>query len=113
MAGNAKQEKITSIRIRPEEPRDYDVVYEINRWAFDSLDEAESVNKVRYHVGPVISLIAEINSQIVGHIMFFPVKIVGDINEWEAIGFGPVAVLPKYQRQGTGSSLIYAGLSYG
>lgn len=53
MAGNAKQEKITSIRIRPEEPRDYDVVYEINRWAFDSLDEAEIVNKERYHVGPV------------------------------------------------------------
>ena len=110
MTGNAKQEKITSIRIRPEEPRDYDVVYEINRLAFDSSNEAEIVNNLRHHVGPVISLVAEIKSQIVGHIMFSPVKIVGYINEWEAIGLGPVAVLPKYQRQGIGSSLIYAGL---
>jgi putative acetyltransferase len=102
--------KIMTLRIRPEEPRDYEIVYEINRQAFDSSDEAEIVKKVRHHSGPIISLVAEIDSQIVGHIMFSPVNIIGDQDEWKAMGLGPVAILPTYQRKGIGTALIYAGL---
>lgn len=102
--------KNMNLRIRPEEPQDYEIVYKINRRAFDSLDEAEIVKKVRHHSGPIISLVAEIDSQIVGHIMFSPVKIIGERCEWQAMGLGPVAVLPELQRKGIGTALIDAGL---
>ncbi len=56
-----------------------------------------------------ISLVAEIDGQIVGHIAFSPVTISDGSTGW--YGLGPVSVLPEYQKQGIGKSLINKGLS--
>jgi putative acetyltransferase len=56
-----------------------------------------------------ISLVAEIGGQVVGHIAFSPVTISDGSQNW--YGLAPVAVLPKFQRQGVGKSLIHEGLS--
>jgi len=42
--------------------------------------------------------------------MFSPVTILGEANTFLAVGLGPVVALPKFQRQGTGSKLIWGGL---
>jgi putative acetyltransferase len=46
----------------------------------------------------------------VGHILFTPVKIQSADSSFEALGLGPMAVLPHYQRKGIGSRLVQAGL---
>ena len=56
-----------------------------------------------------ISLVAEIDGRIVGHIAFSPVIISDGTKDW--YGLGPVSVLPDYQKQGIGKSLINEGLS--
>ena len=56
-----------------------------------------------------ISLVAEIDGRVVGHIAFSPVTISDGSLNW--YGLGPVSVLPAYQRQGIGKSLIQEGLS--
>jgi len=56
-----------------------------------------------------ISLVAEIDGRVVGHIAFSPVTIADGTAGW--YGLGPVSVFPDYQRQGIGTSLITEGLS--
>ena len=56
-----------------------------------------------------ISLVAEAEGQIVGHIAFSPVKITDGTKDW--YGLGPVSVLPEYQKKDIGKSLIKEGLS--
>jgi putative acetyltransferase len=56
-----------------------------------------------------ISLVAEIDGRVVGHIAFSPVIISDGTRDW--YGLGPVSVLPECQKQGIGKSLINEGLS--
>ena len=56
-----------------------------------------------------ISLVAEIDRQIVGHIALSPVTISDGSMGW--YGLGPISVLPEFQRQGIGTSLVSEGLS--
>jgi putative acetyltransferase len=56
-----------------------------------------------------VSLVAEVDGQVIGHIAFSPVTISDGTRNW--YGFGPVSVLPAYQRQGIGKTLIREGLS--
>jgi putative acetyltransferase len=56
-----------------------------------------------------LSLVAEMDGQVVGHIAFSPVNISDDSDNW--YGLGPVSVLPQLQRRGIGKSLIRKGLS--
>lgn len=98
------------VKIRPEEPTDYAEVYQVNVQAFGRENEAELVDNLRPVVQPYISLIAELEGQIVGHIFFSPVRIESQSGAQTAIGLGPVAVLPAYQNQGVGTKLVQAGL---
>ncbi|MBU4603530.1 MAG: N-acetyltransferase, partial [Proteobacteria bacterium] len=56
-----------------------------------------------------ISLVAEIDGRVVGHVAFSPVSISDGATDW--YGLGPVSVLPELHRQGIGSALIREGLS--
>lgn len=56
-----------------------------------------------------ISLVAEIDGEIVGHIAFSPVTIADGTEGW--YGLGPVSVMPEYQKQGIGKALVNEGLS--
>ncbi|HET19545.1 MAG TPA: N-acetyltransferase [Chromatiales bacterium] len=56
-----------------------------------------------------VSLVAEVDGRVVGHIAFSPVTLSDGTSGW--YGLGPVSVLPEYQRQGIGTALIEAGLS--
>jgi putative acetyltransferase len=56
-----------------------------------------------------VSLIAEIDGHVVGHIAFSPVTMSDGTPDW--YGLGPISVLPEHQRLGIGKALIHEGLA--
>lgn len=98
--------------VRKEIPEDQDAVYQVVLAAFESADEADLVNRLR-PLPSVISLIAELEGELVGHIMFSPVRLIGRNEQSIGIniaGLAPVAVSPNHQKKGIGKRLIIAGL---
>ena len=95
--------------IRTEEETDRAAVHDVNAAAFETPAEAQLVDALREEAQPVVSLVAEDNGKIVGHIMFSPVSLSGHPN-LGVMGLAPMAVVPDYQRKGVGSALIGAGL---
>ena len=95
--------------IRNETASDIDAIAEVTIAAFKTLPisnhtEQFIINSLRVADVLTISLVAEIDRQVVGHIAFSPVTISDGSTGW--YGLGPVSVLPEYQKQGMGKSLI-------
>lgn len=97
------------MRVRGERPQDRASVRAVNTAAFETSAEADLVDALREQVHPLISLVAEMDGEIVGHILFSPVALDGH-PERRILGLAPMAVLPARQRQGIGSALVRAGL---
>jgi putative acetyltransferase len=95
--------------IREENPKDCSEVYKVNSTAFETQAEANLVDVLRKEARPIVSLVAEDEGVIVGHILFSPVTLSGS-SELKIMGLGPMAVVPKNQRKGIGSAMIKAGL---
>ena len=95
--------------IRTEKENDRAGVYQINAAAFETRAEAELVEALRACVQPLISLVAEVDSAVVGHILFSPVSVSAD-SRLRMMGLAPMAVVPAHQRQGIGSALVRVGL---
>jgi putative acetyltransferase len=98
------------ISIRPEEPKDYAAVHTINLAAFDGGLEAGLVDALRAACADSLSLVAEDEEGVVGHILFSPVVIESPERRVEGMGLGPMAVIPGRQRTGIGSALVRRGL---
>lgn len=94
------------IEIREEHPDDVAAVREVNRRAFGQDQESNIVDALRTNRAALLSLVATVNDQVVGHIMFSPLTVGENVN---AVALGPMAVAPEYQRQGIGTKLIEAG----
>ena len=95
--------------IRPEQEDDWPAVHGINAAAFGRPAEADLVDAVREHCFPIVSLVAERENEIVGHILFSPVTL-SDHADAMIMGLGPLAVAPACQHQGIGSALVLAGM---
>ncbi|MEA2008625.1 MAG: N-acetyltransferase [Chloroflexota bacterium] len=95
--------------IRTEEEKDYTAVRAVNVAAFETPAEANLVDALREHAHPFISLVAEEDGEIIGHIMFSPVSLTEHPN-LRIMGLGPLAVIPEHQRKSVGAALIRAGL---
>jgi putative acetyltransferase len=95
--------------IRPETASDIVAIRAVNEAAFEGAAEADIVDALRGDADPFISLVAEREGEIVGHICFSPVTI-GDSGHVGYVGLGPMAVRPDVQRRGIGSALVVAGL---
>ncbi len=98
------------IDIRFETPRDIQRVHDINEKAFGQPAEADLVDRLRRSCPDAISLVAEEDGLIVGHIMFTPVFINDRERKIRGMGLAPMAVQPRRQRQGIGSRLAEKGL---
>src|SRR5688572_12508038 len=94
--------------IRPEQPDDASAIYAVHAACFPSDAEARLVDLLRQAGRLSLSLVAEAEGAIVGHVAFSPVTAA-----IAAIGTGlaPVAVLESYRRQGIAARLIEAGLT--
>ena len=99
------------MKIRQENTDDYKTVFVLNELAFDQKDESELIERIRKGNSfiPELSLVAEIDKEIVGYILFSKIKIKNGIN-FESLALAPMAVLPKFQKKGIGGSLIIEGL---
>jgi putative acetyltransferase len=95
--------------IRAEVRRDWAAVHAVNLSAFETSLEANLVDTLRKQAQPLVSLVAEDNGAVVGHIMFSPVSLSGHPG-LRIMGLAPMAVYPERQREGIGSALVLAGL---
>jgi predicted N-acetyltransferase YhbS len=83
--------------IRKEEEKDHKQIYEVNKLAFQQENESKLIEKIRKSENfiPELSIVAEIDNRIVGHILFSKIKM---------------AVIPEFQKRGIGSELIKKGI---
>ncbi len=100
------------VKIREEAAQDIEHIGLVNEQAFAGVVEARLVNELRQNDKIVLSLVALVDGQLVGHILFSPMQIVSPAGKTHhAVGLGPVAVLPTYQQQGVGTALCQKGLA--
>lgn len=102
------------ILVRSEQASDIEAITQVTYAAFlgkfsDHPTEHLIVNGLREAGMLTLSLVAEMDGNIVGHAAFSPVTINETFVEW--YGLGPISVLPELQKQGVGSKLIYEGLA--
>jgi putative acetyltransferase len=100
----------TALRIRAEEEADRAAVHAVNAAAFPTPAEADLVDALRAAGAARVSLVAEEDGAVVGHILFSPVTLPGHPG-LALLGLAPMAVAPERQRQGIGSALVEAGLA--
>jgi putative acetyltransferase len=100
-----------TLSIRPEQPADAGPIRRVLEAAFPTAAEARLVELLRAGDHLVISLVAEVGGEIVGHIAFSPIEM--DELDLAGIGIGlaPLAIHPDSQRQGIGGRLIREGLA--
>ncbi len=98
-----------AILIRPETTADIPAIHEINSLAFERSGEADAVDSLRSQGKATVSLVAEQNDELLGHILFSPVTL-NDHAAPTLIGLAPVAVRPAGQGRGIGSALVHEGL---
>lgn len=99
--------------IRDEVDADIDAIAEVTREAFKDLDVSDNTEQfivaaLRKADALTVSLVAELDGRVVGHVAFSPVTMSDGTRDW--YGLGPVSVLPDYQRKGIGKALIKEGL---
>lgn len=102
------------IIIRKTKEADYRIIEEMAREAFWNLyvpgcDEHYLAHTLRQHSDYIkeMDFVAEIDNRIVGNIMYTKSYVIDERdNKMETLTFGPLCVLPEYQRQGVGTALI-------
>ncbi|MFP4322736.1 MAG: GNAT family N-acetyltransferase [Anaerolineales bacterium] len=105
-AGNSPK-----ILVRPEQNAQLDAIHAVQRAAFGRDTEADLIRNLRQtpQFNPRLSLMALYNGAVVGHGLFYPVKLEAH-DDVLAYGLGPIGVAPDYWGQFIGSALIYEGL---
>jgi putative acetyltransferase len=97
------------LAVRPERTGDIDAIRSVELAAFETSIEADIVDALRGACDPFLSLVAEKDGSIVGHVLFTDMS-VEPTRDGLALGLAPLAVAPEYQRRGIGSALVDAGL---
>jgi putative acetyltransferase len=105
-----------AVVIRPESEADFAAIREVNEQAFArdgrlGTDEADLVEALRRNGNSIVSLVAVLEGEVVGHVMFSPMTIrPATGGEYLTIALAPLAVHPRVQNQGIGGALLNAGL---
>ncbi len=99
-----------SVVIRPETGQDQEAIWSVNQAAFEGDAEANLVDALRDGGFFAVSLVTEVNGEIVGHVLFSRMAIVTSFGTVDALSLAPMAVLPRHQRRGIGTRLVETGL---
>jgi putative acetyltransferase len=105
---------IPDMVIRCETDGDVGTIADVTLSAFKTLEisnhtEQFVIAALRVAKALTVSLVAEVDGRVIGHIAFSPVTISDGTGNW--YGLGPLSVLPEYQRRGVGKALVEEGLS--
>ncbi len=92
--------------VRDEAPGDLDAIDRIVEAAFGQRGEADLVAALRLSGDAVLSLVAEDDTALLGHILFSKLLAPDD-----SLALGPLAVAPEKQGQGVGTKLVENGLA--
>ena len=98
--------------IRPETSSDHPAIRDANALAFGQDAEGKLVDELREGGYTRLSLVAEANALIVGHVLFSDLPISTSEGLVSALSLAPMAVAPDHQRQGIGTALIEVGLRH-
>lgn len=98
------------IAIRQEQPAGVPAIRLVVEEAFGRSAEADLVDLLRSHGKFKLSLVAEMEGQVVGHILFTVETIEGAGSGPSTLGLAPLAVLTQFQGRGVGSALMRDGL---
>ncbi|MEQ8318243.1 MAG: N-acetyltransferase [Phycisphaerales bacterium] len=98
-----------AVTIRAETERDVDAIDRVLRAAFPTAGEAQLVEHLRADGDLRVSLVAELEGEVLGCVAISPVTIDGE--PCNGVGLAPVAVLPSHQSRGIGATLVAAGLA--
>lgn len=97
------------MEIRPEQEHDQTAVYRLNASAFATDAEARLVDELRKQASPIVSLVAIVDAEIAGHILFSPVQHSVHADAL-IMGLAPMAVAETGRDKGIGGALIDAGM---
>ena len=100
-----------NVTIRPELTEDQQSIWFVNQTAFEGDAEANLVDALHDGGFVDVSLVAELEGKVVGHILFSRVVILKKTGHVEAWSLAPMAVLPSHQRLGIGTMLVESGLA--
>ncbi len=105
---------IHNLLIRDETDADYTAISGVTIAAFETMEisnhtEQFIIEALRAADALPVSLVAEVDGRVVGHIAFSPVTMSDGTEDW--YGLGPISVHPELQRKGIGKALIQEGLS--
>jgi putative acetyltransferase len=96
------------VNIRSEEPADNGAIHAVHTASFPTVGEAQLVDALRAARRLCVSLVAVERRDVVGHVAFSPVSVLGAT---DGVGLAPVAVLPAFRRRGIAEQLIREGLA--
>ncbi|MCK5769819.1 N-acetyltransferase [Algiphilus sp.] len=105
---------MTAYRIRPEQAHDADAITAVIETAFRTAPHSDGTEQhiviaLRRAGALSVSLVAEVDGDVVGHVAFSPVTVSDGSAHW--YGLGPVSVLPAHRNAGIGAALVEAGLA--
>jgi len=100
------------IIIRKETPDDFQQVARVIEMAFRQKSESALVEKLRHNsnYNANLSIVAEYNGNVIGHILFFPIAIRTGETRIESLALAPLSISPEFQKMGVGGRLIQEGL---
>lgn len=96
--------------VREENREDRSAIHVVHEAAFGGAEEADLVDKLRDEGDALLSLVAEVDRSVVGHVLFSRMWIEMAGEAVEAVALAPVAVLPAHQNRGVGGELVRHGL---
>jgi putative acetyltransferase len=102
---------ISGLIVRLESADDQEEIALVVERAFQRSDEAKLVGRLREQAAPLLSLVAEAEGRVIGHVAFSPVTLASSPESSDLCALGPLAVDPSFARRGTGEFLTRAGLS--
>jgi len=101
------------VQVREETPEDVRAIDVVNLSAFQGENEAKFVTALRQSAAfiPELSLVAELNGRIVGHILLSAVMLMGKDSEKKILALAPMSVVPSQSHRGIGSALVRAAVT--